>query len=232
MNLSAVQSALGYTFVDPALLVQALTHRSWSTENGNAPHLERLELLGDAVLGLLVTHRLLADHPSAPEGEISAIKARLVGGEANAMRARSLGLGEQVRLGAGEQTQGGREKDAVLRDAFEAVLGAVYLDGGLEAAGAVLDRLPSPPEDEDHTRFGKDPKSALQEHCQAEGWALPVYRPISESGPAHQKAFVVEVVVATGSALGHGTSKKEAQRQAARAMLEALLGGPDHLDEE
>jgi ribonuclease III len=217
-----LEQALGYWFRDEGLLAQALTHRS-----AGGPHNERLEYLGDAALSLLVAEALYQRLPQAPEGHLSRLRASLVQRSALAEMARELGFPERLRLGPGELKSGGFRRDSILADALEAVLGGIYLDGGLEALrGAVirlygtrLDALPA------HEEL-KDPKTLLQERLQAQGMALPVYRVAAVAGEDHQQQFTVTCVVAqlAASATGLGRSRRAAEQAAAAEMLVQLDG--------
>jgi len=219
---AALARRLGHELRDARLLEQALTHRSWTQEGSeSASSYERLEFLGDAVLGLLATQWLYAHLDESDEGELSKLKSYVVSEPVLAAHARELGIGPLLRLGVGEEKSGGREKPSLLADALEAVIGALYLDGGLEVAGRATSNL---------IRRGveaflagaqwRDPKTALQERLQAEGGEPPEYRLIATSGPDHQKRFVVECWAA-GHLLGRGegSSKKRAEQAAAAEAL-------------
>jgi ribonuclease-3 len=220
------EKRLGHRFKRLDLLELALTHRSWANEQGIPEHYERLEFLGDAVLGLVAADWLYANHPELPEGELSKHKAQLVSRDTLAKHARDLDLGEALRMGVGEERSGGRTKPSLLADSMEAIFGAVYLDGGLEAARkAILSML----EGEYHERAQQavtDAKTQLQEVVQALGWDLPEYRLTDSLGPDHSKTFVVECWLAGELAgRGEGPSKKTAEQKAAADALEKL---PDH----
>ena len=221
---TALEARLG-TAVDPALLERALTHRSYAYEHGGLPTNERLEFLGDAVLGLAVTDALYRDHPDLPEGQLAKLRASVVNTRALAAVARELGLGDWLRLGRGEEVTGGRDKNSILADTTEAVLGAVYLDRGVAAALALVHRLFDPlmrAASEDGAAL--DWKTALQELTATRTMGVPQYR-LSESGPDHAKSFCAVVLVA-GAARGEGAgrSKKEAEQAAAEAAFTALSG--------
>jgi ribonuclease-3 len=219
---TALEAALG-TAVDPALLERALTHRSYAYEHGGLPTNERLEFLGDAVLGLAVTDALYREHPDLPEGQLAKLRSSVVNTRALAGVARGLGLGRWLRLGRGEEVTGGRDKNSILADTTEAVLGAVYLDRGVAAAIALVHRLFDPlmrAATEDGAAL--DWKTALQELTAAQGLGVPDYR-LSESGPDHAKSFTAVVVVAGADrGSGAGRSKKEAEQQAAEAAFTGL----------
>jgi len=232
-----LEQALGYAFENPALLQEALTHRSYVHEHRMeaGSDNERLEFLGDAVLDLIISDMLLKAFPDLQEGSLSRYRARLVNERRLAAMARRLHLGESLRLGRGEALGGGREKTSILADALEAVVAAVYRDGGLEAARKVVERLVQP----DLTRLEEskehqDYKTLLQERCQAVQAPLPLYRVVAEKGPDHRKVFEVEVVVEGTAHRGRGTSKKEAEQQAARAALAWLQqeGSPPFPEEK
>ena len=211
-----LEEALGYAFTDKALLQLALTHPSALEEQNN----QRLEFLGDAVLEYCVSEMLFRKYDTASEGELTARRAALVCEETLCRLAESLSLGDKIRMGRGEAQTGGREKPAILADAMEAVVAAVCLDGGIDAAKALAARLF---EDDDAlvSRRGRDLKGDLQAYTQAKGLGLPEYRVIAEDGPAHDRRFTVEVMVAGKRiAEGAGGSKKTAEQNAAGAALE------------
>lgn len=218
----ALQTRLGHQFADPALLREALTHGSASGRGRKAPrNNERLEFLGDRVLGLIVADLLVRRFPDEPEGGLTPRFHALVKGPALAELAGELGLGEALVLSASEGVEG-RRRPAILADAFEALLGALYLDGGLELAGGVVRRLVEP-------RIGairevpREPKSALQEWAQARALALPIYHVVNREGPAHAPAFEIEVEVeGRPSVRASGPSKRLAEQAAALDMLRAI----------
>jgi len=229
-ELGRFEEALGYRFGDRALLERALTHSSYANEAPRAEAVrdnETLEFLGDTVLGFLVAEMLFETFPGFREGQLSKARAHLVSEPSFARLARELGVGDVLLLAAGESRSGGRVREALLADAFEAVFAAITLDAGLPAAREVARRLFAGPVaelDPGELSF-HDYKTALQELAQGEGKPLPVYRVLSESGPDHLKEFVFEVVYDEGlSATGRGPTKKEAQRQAAKAALAVKLG--------
>jgi ribonuclease-3 len=209
--------------IDPGLLERALTHRSFAYENGGLPTNERLEFLGDSVLGLVVTDTLFRNHPELPEGQLAKLRAAVVNMRALADVARDLSLGDVVRLGRGEETTGGRDKSSILADTLEAVLGAVYIDRGLEAAGGLVHRLFDPLIlDAASLGAGLDWKTSLQELTAGAALGVPEYL-VSEEGPDHEKVFTAVVQVG-GAAYGGGTgrSKKEAEQEAAAAAWRHL----------
>ena len=216
-SLEALDSALGVRFTDPELRVAALTHRSFAFEHGLRVTNERLEFLGDSVLGLVVTDLAYRIYPEMPEGQLAKLRAAIVNMQALADVARTLGVGDVVLLGKGEEQSGGRAKASILADALEAVFGAVYLDRGLDVARDLIERL-FRPRMEAYVRGegDRDFKTILQELASQELRAIPEYR-IEDRGPDHEKEFTATVLVA-GEALGTGTgrSKKEAEQQAAR----------------
>ncbi|NSC24130.1 ribonuclease III [Streptomyces albus subsp. chlorinus] len=217
-----LEGRLGYR-LESALLVRALTHRSFAYENGGLPTNERLEFLGDSVLGLVVTDTLYRMHPDLPEGQLAKLRAAVVNSRALAGVARGLDLGAFIRLGRGEEGTGGRDKASILADTLEAVIGAVYLDQGLEAASALVHRLFDPLiERSSNLGAGLDWKTSLQELTAAEGLGVPEYL-VSETGPDHEKTFTAAARVG-GVAYGTGTgrSKKEAEQQAAEAAWRAI----------
>jgi len=222
-----LEVALG-TDLPHALLEQALTHRSYAYEHGGLPTNERLEFLGDAVLGLVVTDALYAAHPELPEGQLAKLRASVVNTRALAGVARGLGLGRWLRLGKGEEATGGRDKSSILADTTEALLGAVYLDGGIAQATVVVRALFDPlMHAAARSGAAQDWKTALQELAAATGHGRPEYE-ISESGPDHAKRFRAGARVG-GRELGSGAggSKKEAEQLAAEAACLALAGpGP------
>jgi ribonuclease-3 len=223
-NARALERSLGVAFDDAAIRTTALTHRSYAFEHDLAAHNERLEFLGDAVLGLVVTDMAYRTFPDLAEGELAKLRASIVNMSALAEVARTLGLGAAVRLGKGEEMSGGRDKASILADALEALLGAVYLDRGLGVATEVIERLFRPRMtayargEGDH----RDYKTILQELASQDLRSLPEYR-IVERGPDHQKEFTATVLLA-GKPWGTGTgrSKKEAEQQAAHEAWERL----------
>jgi len=227
--VSALEERLGYRFHDRGLLTRALTHRSYVNEHEGEgyTHNESLEFLGDAVLGFLVSARIFRRFPDLKEGELSKIKAYLVSAVNLFLLAEEIRLGEFLRLSRGEEKTGGRKKRAILVDAYEAVIGAIYLDGGVEAATAFVEAHVGPlleALDVRELTYG-DYKSSLQEQLHDRGYPEPVYRVIDEMGPDHKKTFVVEVLIRDQVvAQASGRTKKEAQQAAARQALEALPG--------
>ena len=208
------------------LLERALMHRSFAYENGGLPTNERLEFLGDSVLGVIVTDTLFRQYPDLPEGQLAKLRAAVVNMRALAGVARGLRLGSYVRLGKGEEGTGGRDKSSILADTLEAVIGAVYLDQGLPAADALVHRLFDPVIARSaRLGAGLDWKTSLQELTAAEVLGVPEYH-VEESGPDHQKFFRASVRIGTRTyGEGEGRSKKEAEQQAAEAAWTAISAG-------
>lgn len=212
---------LNYRFRDPALAALALTHRSVGKPNN-----ERMEFLGDALLGAFVAEMLYAAHPKASEGELSRLRAQLVNGQALAVIARELELGDGLKLGPGELKSGGFRRDSILADAFEASLAAVFLDGGLEACRTLVrelfgERIAA------LQRSSKDAKTRLQEWLQGKGHALPHYELVDTRGEDHAKIFDVRCTVvepAVFSADASGSSRRQAEQDAAEVVLAHLVG--------
>jgi ribonuclease-3 len=226
-EFDALEARLGYRFKDRGLLEHALTHRSKAHEDpsGGITDNESLEFLGDSVLGLVVADALFHAFPGFTEGQKSKVKADLVSTASLAELADRLGLGEHMILGRGEEKTGGRRKQALLADTYEALIAAIYLDGGLEPARQFLRRELAAGIDEARRPdyFGRDHKSRLQERLQALGRPLPSYRVAGEAGPDHRKLFLIEVVVGNEIiARGSGRTKKEAEQEAARLAIETL----------
>jgi ribonuclease III len=218
--------------LEPALLERALTHRSYAYEHGGLPTNERLEFLGDSVLGLVVTDTLFRSHPELPEGQLAKLRAAVVNMRALADVGRELALGDYVRLGRGEETTGGRDKSSILADTLEAVLGAVYIGQGLDAAARLVHRLFDPLIDEAATLgAGLDWKTSLQELTATAALGVPEYV-VTETGPDHEKIFSAVVQVG-GEPYGGGTgrSKKEAEQEAAATAWRHLRSQlPDDVD--
>ena len=219
-ELAAFAARLGHEFAQPELLARAVTHSSISSVS--RPDNQRLEFLGDRVLGLVIAEALLGADPGAAEGQLAPRLNALVRKETCADVARDIDLGAVLRLGRSEQMSGGRRKEALLGDAIEAVLAAVYLDGGMEAAHAVIlrhwaQRLTTVRDD------ARDPKTALQEWAQARGAPPPDYVETARSGPDHAPVFTIEVRLTDGRrTMANGTSKRAAEQAAATAMLKEI----------
>jgi ribonuclease-3 len=225
-----LERRLGHRFARPELLLVALTHRSAIERRGGESN-ERLEFLGDAVLGLVAAEWLCAHRPGAQEGELARTRGYLVSRRVLAHAARELGVGEALLISGGEAQSGGRRKSSLLADALEAVIGAVHADAGLEAARAVIEPLLAEALARDPDLAGQDAKTRLQEIIQAREGELPEYRVVEECGPAHERSFAVECWIA-GERLGTGTgpSKKMAERRAALEALEVLEGRGDRTE--
>ena len=226
-EFDALQQAIDYRFRDRGLLEHAMTHTSRANEDvsGGVTDNESLEFLGDAILGFVVADMLFREFPEFDEGQKSKVKASLVSTATLARHAERLAIGEHMLLGRGEEKTGGRRKQALLADSYEALIAAIYLDGGVEQARAFIQREFAPLFDEVRRdgRAGHDHKSALQEYLQSNGQPLPEYRLTRTIGPDHQKFFEVQLSV-RGEALAEaiGPSKKEAEQEAARVALEKL----------
>jgi ribonuclease-3 len=218
--LAWVERSFGYVFAQAGLCYAAVTHRS-----AGADHNERLEFLGDSMLNCGVARLLYEAHPEADEGALSRLRATLVSGETLAQIAAELGLGEHLRLGPGELKTGGFRRASILADALEAILGAIFLDSGFDAAAAAVARIIGPRlSDLPAADTLKDPKTRLQEALQAHGLALPVYTLIAAAGDPHLQSFTVscEVPVLGVSAVGEGGSRRRAEQLAAAKLLELL----------
>jgi ribonuclease-3 len=226
-SLAGLETLVGYQFQDKSILWRSLTHRSYVNEHEGQGlrHNESMEFLGDSVLGFVISARIFDRFPDSNEGDLSKLKAYLVSAANLFHLAEKIRLGDFLLLSRGEDKTGGRKKRAILVDTYEALLGAVYLDGGIEAAAGFLDRQLGPllqTLDPNHLSYG-DFKSALQEQLHNMGRQEPVYEVVDEIGPDHKKLFVVEVVVGQEViARSSGRSKKEAQQEAARIAIENL----------
>ena len=221
-DYDSLYDALGYRFQDAANLTTALTHRSWSAENADATQNERLEFLGDAVLGLAVTERLYRNQPEQAEGELAKARAEVVSAPVLSSVARELGVGPLLRLGRGEQRSCGSDKDSILADAMEAIIGALYLDSDWSTARAVVDELFAGHLVSAQDRPGiRDHKTRLQELAAERSMAAPIYD-TRWSGPDHGRQFHSTVAVGAVNGTGSGSSKKQAQQQAAEDALTQL----------
>lgn len=222
MSRERLEESVGYGFSRPELLEQALTHRSHGT-----PHNERLEFLGDSVLNCVIAAELYERFGDLPEGDLSRLRARLVRQEALHEMAQGLGLGEYLRLGEGELKSGGSTRPSILADAFEALMGAIFLDGGFASAADAVKRVYRPllagldPQD-----LGKDPKTLLQELLQARRIALPQYAVLATRGAAHSQNFEVECVIPALSVrtTGSGSNRRAAEQEAALRAFEQIRG--------
>lgn len=231
-GVSEFEQRIGYTFEKRELLRRSLTHKSYSHEAKelDVRHNETFEFLGDSVLGFVIGDLLFNHFPHLDEGALSKMKAFLVSASSLAAKARHYGMGEVILLGVGEEKTGGRKKDSLLANLFEAVIAGIYLDGGVEPARELIIRSFA----DDIARIDQqdllfsDYKTALQEIAQGRGLQLPEYNVVDQVGPDHDKTFIVEVRIGSLTTRGEGSSKKEAQQQAARqALLEfAAKYGP------
>ncbi len=226
MNLTTLETTIGYSFKDKALLKEALTHRSYLNENPSwgVPHNERLEFLGDAVLELVVTEELYARFPDEDEGKLTALRAALVNYQFMAKAGTDAGIGAAVLLSRGEARDTGRARDVIVANAIEAVLGAIYLDSGYAECRKVINAVVMNGLHEIMKSGAyRDPKSALQEATQAKRKLTPTYRVMKEDGPEHKKLFKVAVYFENEFiAEGTGYSKQDAETEAAKAALEKI----------
>ncbi|MGE5141015.1 MAG: ribonuclease III [Rudaea sp.] len=226
MNLADLEASLGFVFQDKSLLQRALTHRSYLNENPNLPWLdnERLEFLGDSILGFVTAEYLYHHFPEMKEGDLTSLRAALVRGETLAEYAGQIGLGPHLLISRGEETAGGRSRRALLAGAFEAVVGAIYLDHGLDAASQFILRLVDAKTPEIvQERLDRNSKSLLQELSQGRLKLTPVYRMVQARGPDHAREFTVQVLL--GERVygeGQGRNKQAAEQEAARAALAEL----------
>ncbi len=218
-----IEEAVGYTFKSGALISAALTHRSYANERGEQENYERLEFLGDSVLGLVAARWLYDTYPEEPEGRLAKRKSFLVSAPVLARYAVEIELGNEIRLGVGESRSGGSAKASILADTVEALFGAIYLDGGLDAAREVIEAFLAKAMASGPRLIHTDAKTHLQELAQARGWGLPLYRVAAETGPDHLKCFTIECLVdGKISGVAEGASKKSAEQGAAAAALERL----------
>ena len=221
--MKTLEEKLGYTFQNRALLENALTHSSCANESrGKLQSNERLEFLGDSILGMVVADHLYRNHPDLPEGVLTRTRAALVCEDSLVVVAEELGLGQYLRLGKGEEAGGGRNRPSIRADAVEAILAAVYLDGGIGSARKIIQKYILSREVAGLTK-PRDYKTALQELVQRESGQGLAYRLTGEEGPDHNKRFFVEVTLnGKGVGQGSGRSKKEAEQMAAKAAIEVL----------
>lgn len=224
-----LENIIGYRFKDVSLLERALTHRSWAYERfGNVDDAasrhqnETLEFIGDSVLGLAIAEQVFARNPDSTEGELTLMKHRLVSSETLAEISASLGLGRFVRLGKGEESSGGRNRKTILTNTLEAVIGAVFFDGGYISARSVVNRLFSDEIKDVTPGSSLDFKTLLQETLQASKRKAPVYKVVRTEGPSHNRHFFVEAIWDTGRAEGSGRSIKAAEMEAASAAIDIL----------
>jgi len=217
---------LGHEFREPGLLREALTHRSFGV-----PHNERLEFVGDAVLNCAVALALFERFPSTQEGDLSRARASLVNRDTLAQLARQIGLGAHIRLGDGELKSGGADRPSIIADTLEAVLGAVFVDGGFPAARAAIDRIYADLlRAADPTTLGKDPKTRLQEWLQARRYPVPEYAVVATTGDAHAQQFEVDCRIPALSVTTHGSgsSRRAAEQNAAAAAFARVVSGTAH----
>lgn len=231
MNLAQFENTLGHSFRDPGLLQRALTHRSWAHEHAGkneadirAAENETLEFVGDSVVGLVIAEALFERNPETSEGGLSLMKHSLVRMGSLAAAAERLGLGEHVRLSSGEEKIGGRRNPAILADAFEAVVAAIFIDGGYAAARSFVARVMAEELNTATPRSSLDFKTLLQETLQANKMAAPTYNLVRSEGQPHSRTFYVEAVWESGRASGTGRSIKAAEMMAANNALEMLNG--------
>ena len=221
--MADIQERIGHRFRDSQLLERSLTHKSYSNEHRVPAHNERLEFLGDAVLNLIISEYLMKNSPEATEGDLSRLRAAVVSEPALALIARSIGLGEHLLLGKGEEQTGGRDKDSLLANSLEALIASIYLDAGKETAETFVISFFADTVARSGSARGLDFKTEVQELCQERLKTLPEYRIVSESGPDHQKRFTVELCIhGEVRGRGEGRSKKEAEQQAAKDALENI----------
>lgn len=224
-----LERRIGHRFSKPRLLEEAITHKSFANENRLTYHNERLEFLGDAILNFAVSECLMNICPHSTEGELSRLRAAIVSEPTLASAARSIGLGDFIRLGRGEEQSGGRDKDSLLANCIEAIVASIYLDSGHRSAAGFVERLLSDYIKKTCASGGiQDYKTRLQEICQERLKILPEYRVVSETGPDHHKHFEVEIII-NGKTLGRGSgrSKKSAEQEAAKEALEGLKDRAD-----
>jgi ribonuclease-3 len=229
INIPLFEKKLGYSFKDRALLVQALTHSSYAYENQQnaGSDNETLEFLGDSVLGLIIADYLYAAYPHLSEGELSKFKSTAAKTSSLSSFSKKIKLDKNILLGKGEEKSGGRKKKTILAGAFEAVVAAIYLDGGLDAANKFLHSLLDSlfKKIKAHSHLINNYKSALQEYLQKENLPAPVYKTVTTTGPDHKKSFVVEVLFEKESlGMAKGSSKKQAEQKAAQKALKSFLG--------
>jgi ribonuclease-3 len=229
----AVEALAGYRFGDLSLLTTALTLPSWRTDAKTGANNQRLEFLGDAVLGLLAAEHLYASHTDTDEGGLSVLRIQIANGRALADVARRMGLSGLMRVGKSEERSGGRDREGALADTLEALLGAIWLDGGCEAARAFFRRFLAAPVNADPMGAvlqTDNPKGRLQERTQACDGSVPLYTLVATVGPDHQPQYRVRVSLSTGfAAEASGTSKRAAEAAAAQAALDALDAGETRL---
>lgn len=228
MNTAVLEDLLGYRFVDRKLLERALTHRSWTHENrlglDGLLDNESFEFVGDSVLGLAIAEQLFAKHPNLTEGDLTLMKHRLVSAPTLARIASGLSLSEYIRMGRGEEKSGGREKPAIAADALEAVIAAIFFDGGYIEARSFISRVFADEIESVTPKGSLDHKTTLQEVLQANKMSAPTYQLLKTEGPPHDRTFYVEAVWADGRSEGTGRSLKLAEMDAAATALKAMTG--------
>ena len=221
-KFQSLERDIGYRFKKKALLEAALTHPSYRYENPEVPtDYQRLEFLGDSVLGMLAADALMKQHPDSPEGDLTKLKSALTSGPALAKAAAELGLGDYLLLGRGEAAAGGAGRESNLEDALEAVMGAIWLDGGLKAIRKFFERHVFQTLETSEADL-TNPKGALQEYAQKEGFGIPEYSVVEESGPDHDRRFKVQVTVSTFVFRGEGRSRREAEKVAAAKAVHSF----------
>jgi len=218
-----LEKRIGYRFKNKQWLRAALTHPSYRYENLETPSdNQRLEFLGDSVLGLLAADALMKNHPDAAEGELTQMKSALASGTSLAQAAARIGLGDFLMMGRGEEAGGGAERESNLEDALEALIGAIWLDGGLRAVRRFFDRhIFQTLESVEPSLL--NPKGTLQEYAQKKGFGIPEYTVVEQSGPDHDRLFIVEVTVSTFGFKGEGRSRREAEKNAAEKAVHSLV---------
>ncbi len=218
-----MEKRIGYRFKNKQWLRAALTHPSYRYENLETPSdNQRLEFLGDSVLGLLAADALMKNHPDAAEGELTQMKSALASGTSLAQAAARIGLGDFLMMGRGEEAGGGAERESNLEDALEALIGAIWLDGGLRAVRRFFDRhIFQTLESVEPSLL--NPKGTLQEYAQKKGFGIPEYTVVEQSGPDHDRLFIVEVTVSTFGFKGEGRSRREAEKNAAEKAVHSLV---------
>ena len=224
-NISKFEEIIKYKFKNKEYILEALTHSSYSNENKSYSFNERLEFLGDSVLGIVISDYLFKNEKELPEGELTKLRANIVCEESLSDVAKEINLGRHILLGRGEEATGGRERASILADAFEAVIAAIYLDGGIEDAKLfVLDHMKEIIQDSIKGRIFRDYKTHLQEVIQSQGESNIVYNLVEEIGPDHNKRFVMQVKL-NDEVLGRGEgkSKKEAEQSAAKQALRRMI---------
>ena len=224
-NIDRFEAAIDYKFNNREYILEALTHSSYSNENKKFKYNERMEFLGDSVLGLVISDHIFKKETGVPEGELTKLRANIVCEGSLSEAAKNINLGDYILLGRGEEATGGRERKSILADAFEAVIAAIYLDGGMESASKfILSNLSEIIKDSIDGKIFRDYKTQLQEEIQKNGASNIWYRLIDEDGPDHNKTFIMMVGVDEKElGVGKGKSKKEAEQAAAKAAISNLI---------